>query len=148
LFSQKYLIIIYFAEKEMSAACSGTYLLNFSDLASERAVGDVDKRANLDGFGQCLVGAGDAGVVTFDGVVGDNLQVLTRCNLDGLVVHKQSSADLGALGVQHDGARLVRALLQSLLEVRDRLAVRLKSKSKSISGEMLRDKRGKCILTA
>ena len=64
------------------------------------------------------------------------------------MVLQQSSADLWALGVEHDGASLVRALLQSLLEVRDRLAVRLKSKSKSISGEMLRDKRGECILTA
>ena len=55
---------------------SATYLLDFRDLASEGAVGDVNDGADSHRVGQGLVGAGDALVVSFDGVVGDNLQSL------------------------------------------------------------------------
>ena len=39
----------------MASVSRSTYLLDFSDFTGEGAVGDVDKRANLDGFGQSAV---------------------------------------------------------------------------------------------
>ena len=117
----KYLIIIYFAERW----CSCTYLLDLSDFASERTVSNVDNGSNLDGVGESSVGAGDASVVTFDGVVGDNLQVLSGNELNVLAVDEFTSADLGSLGVEHDSAGLVGALLESLSQVSDGSSVRL-----------------------
>ena len=111
---QKYLIIIYFAER-----CGSTYLLDFSDFASEGAVSNVDNRSNLDGVGESSVGASNASAVTFDGVVGDNLQALSGNELNVLSIDKFTSADLRSLGVEHDGAGLVGALLESLSQVGD-----------------------------
>ena len=71
----------------------------------------------MDSLREGSVGAGDASVVAFDGVVGDNLEVLALHELHGLVVLQQSSADLWALGVEHDGASLVGALLQGFTQV-------------------------------
>ena len=42
------------------------------------------------------------------------------------MILEQTSADLGALRVEHDGTVLVGALLESLPEVVERVAVRLK----------------------
>ena len=99
-------------------------LLDLSDFASERAVSNVDNGSNLDGVGESSVGAGDASVVTFDGVVGDNLQVLSGNELNVLAVDEFTSADLGSLGVEHDSAGLVGALLESLSQVSDGSSVR------------------------
>ena len=94
-----------------------TYLLDLGDLAGERTVSDVNDGANLDGLGKSPVGASDPSVVTLDTVVSDDLECLAGLDLDGLVVDEEACADLRSLRVQHDRARLVRALLQSLSQV-------------------------------
>ena len=91
--------------------------MDLGDFAGERSVGDVDDGPNLDSLWKRSVRAGDARVVTFDGVVGDNLERLAGDKLDWLVVDEQSRADLRTLCVKHDGARLVWALLESLSQV-------------------------------
>jgi len=99
-------------------------LKDLSNLASEGAISDVDSGANGDSSGQLLVSATDTGVVTLNVGVGNNFKVLTSYKVDGLVL-QETSADFGTLGVEHDSDRFVGALLESLLQVKDGLAVGL-----------------------
>ena len=112
--------------------------MDLGDFAGERSIGNVDNGANLDGLWEGPVGAGNARVVTFDGVVGDDLQRLSCDELNRLVVDEQSSADLRALRVKHDSASLVRALLECLSQVGHGLTVRLSvgKKSNKLAGCM------------
>ena len=71
----------------------------------------------MDSLGEGPVGAGNPGVVTLDAVVGDDLECLAGLDLDGLVIDEEACTDLRSLRVQHDRARLVRTLLQSLFQV-------------------------------
>ena len=61
------------------------------------------------------------------------------------MVDEKTSADLGALGVEHDSAGLVRALLEGLSEVRDRFSVSLQKESAGGKawGNLQRDHRGR-----
>ena len=118
--------------------------MDFGDFAGEGSVGDEDNGTNLDGLGESSVGAGNAGVVTFDGVVGDNLQGLARDELHGCVVLQEACTDLGTLSVEHDGTILVWALLQGLAQVCDAFAVRLKfERVRRMMGNLPRDLRGR-----
>lgn len=96
---------------------TGTYLSNFLDSTSERAVSDVDSRSNFDSLWEGRVGAGDFVDITFDGVIGDNLQVLSSLEGDGSVIDEETSTNLGTLSVEHDGTGLIWSLLESLSEV-------------------------------
>ena len=128
-YPEKYLIIIFLLRHKGGRVVRSAYLLDFGDFAGERTIGNVDDGANLDGLGKSSVGAGNASVVTFDGVVGDDLKCLSCNELNWLVVDEGTSADLGALGVEHDRASLVGALLKSLSQVCDGLSVRLAKRS-------------------
>ena len=104
--------------------------MNLCDFTGERAVSNVDNRANLHGVRKSSVGAGNAGVVTFDGVVGDNLQRLACNELNWLVIDEEACADLRALSIEHDGARLVGTLLKGLTKVRNRLTMSLQTEQR------------------
>ena len=106
--------------------------MDLGDLAGEGSVSDVDNGTDLHGLWERPVGTGDAGVVTFDGVVGDNLQSLALLELDGLVVDEETGTDLGSLSVEHDCTRLVWALCQGLSEIGDRAAMRLNRKQRCV----------------
>ena len=102
-----------------------SYLEDLGHSAGEGTVGDVDGGANVDGLGEVLVGAGNASGVTLDVVISNDLKFLASLKSDGLSLLEHTSADLRALGVEHDGASLVGALLEGLSQVVNRLTVGL-----------------------
>ena len=104
---------------------SGTYVTDLSDLASQRAIGDVDGGADLDAGGEGLVRAHNLVLVALIGEVGDDLEALAGNNVDGLAVLEQTSADLGTLGIEQKSALLVRSLLEGFTQVLNTLAVAL-----------------------
>ena len=94
-----------------------TYLEDLGDFAGEGAVGDENRSANLHGLGKRLVRAGNAGVVTFQRVVRDDVERLALNQLDGLAVLVHARADFGSLRVEHNRAVLVGSLLEGFTEV-------------------------------
>ena len=102
-----------------------TYLEDFSDLDSQRSISDVHDGANLNGGWERLVGASNTGVVSLDLVVSGDLELLVLDELNWGSVLELSGTDLWSLGVKHDSAGLVWALLEGLLKVSDRFAVGL-----------------------
>ena len=99
--------------------------MDFGDFTGENTISDVDDGTNLHGLGKGSVGTGDAGGVTFDGVVSGDLQGLALLKLNGLVVDEETGSDLRALSVEHDSTGLVWALSQGLSEIGDGATVGL-----------------------
>lgn len=54
-----------------------TYAMKGFDLTSQRSIGNEDGRSNLDGAGKLWVRASDSGVISMEGVVSDDLKILS-----------------------------------------------------------------------
>lgn len=115
---QLYILIIIF---------SSTYFKDLEDGAGEGTIGNEHDGTDLNSLWERFVGAGDFLSGSFEGVIGGDDQVLAGLEINGLAVDKRTSADLRALGVEHDAAGLVWSLLEGLLDVFDSLAVRLQT---------------------
>ena len=80
-----------------------------NDHEDQTSVGTQNLLTRVDGLGQGRVRASELAAVALEGVIGsqDNGFALDEFNLLG-AVGKETGADFGALGVQHDGCRVVR----------------------------------------
>jgi hypothetical protein len=99
--------------------------MDLRDLAGERSISNEDGGSNGDGLWKTLVRASDLGGISLDGVVDDDLERLTCNDINRLVVPVEARSNLWTLGVQHHGAILIWSCLQSLLQVLQRLSMRL-----------------------
>mmetsp|Transcript_25891 Transcript_25891/g.77217 ORF Transcript_25891/g.77217 Transcript_25891/m.77217 type:complete len:552 (-) Transcript_25891:3-1658(-) len=93
----------------------------------ERAVGDEDGGALLDRGGQLVVRARELGLVAEEGVVGRQLEVLARLEVDLLIARllEEAGPDLGTLGIEEDGDVLVGPLGRRLAHALEARAVAL-----------------------
>ena len=106
---------------------SPTYFKELGHDAREGTVSNEDCGADLNSLWKRFVGAGDFLGGSFEGVISADDQVLAGDEFNRLVVDEHASADLRALGVEHDAAGLVWSLLEGLLHVFNGLGVSLQN---------------------
>ena len=92
-----------------------TYLKDFADFASEGSISNENSRSDLHAGRECLVRASDFGRISLEVEISSDLEDLVLDKSDG-ASFDHSSADLGSLSVEHDGADFVGALLEGLAE--------------------------------
>ena len=87
------------------------------DLTSKGSISNENGGSNLHSGCELRIRTSDGGVVSFERIVGHNLQILSCGELNCLSILQESSSDFWALGVKQDSALLVRSLLEGFSEI-------------------------------
>jgi hypothetical protein len=99
---------------------------NFGNFESDSAIINQNHRSNGHTVAEALVSGGELHIISFHLLVSDNSESGSSLEGNGLRISKVSRGDSGTLGEHHGGAFSVRSLLESISDVFELLAVRLR----------------------